>query len=274
MLSCKILQESCSKVKFLARYTPCRIELQQILHILQILAQLLQVLASQFYLGMQVQPQALARSGTQVKGVRVQITMVSMLGIMSQSDFKRLVAYSSIAHMGFILLGVYAFNEQGMQGAVMTMIAHGFSTAALFMMAGALQQRLHSREMSDMGGLWKHAPRMGAMTMCFVVASVGMPGLGNFVGEFLALLGAFESSVWLAVAATAGIVVAALYGLYLLQRSFQGEPNPNVRALRDFGAREMSVMILMLLGLVWLGVYPQPVLDLSATTIAGLGVLP
>ena len=192
----------------------------------------------------------------------------------SQSDFKRLVAYSSIAHMGFILLGVYAFNEQGMQGAVMTMIAHGFSTAALFMMAGALQQRLHSREMSDMGGLWKHAPRMGAMTMCFVVASVGMPGLGNFVGEFLALLGAFESSVWLAVAATAGIVVAALYGLYLLQRSFQGEPNPNVRALRDFGAREMSVMILMLLGLVWLGVYPQPVLDLSATTIAGLGVLP
>ena len=192
----------------------------------------------------------------------------------SQTDFKRLVAYSSIAHMGFVLLGVYAFNAQGMQGAVMTMIAHGFSTAALFMMAGALQQRLGTREMPRMGGLWAYAPRMGAMTMFFVVASVGMPGLGNFVGEFLALLGAFQRNVALAVAATVGIVVAAVYGLHLLQRSFQGRPNPNVENMRDFGLREMSVMVLMALGLVWLGVYPQPVLDLSAATIAGLGVLP
>ena len=192
----------------------------------------------------------------------------------SQSDFKRLVAYSSIAHMGFVLLGVYAFNMQGMQGAVMTMIAHGFSTAALFMMAGALQQRLHTREMSRMGGLWKYAPRMGVMTMFFVVASVGMPGLGNFVGEFLALLGVFQQNIWLAVVATLGIVVAAVYGLSLLQRSFQGAPNPDVKAMRDFGFREMSVMVLMMLGLVWIGVYPQPVLDMSAATIAKLGVLP
>ena len=192
----------------------------------------------------------------------------------SQSDFKRLVAYSSIAHMGFILLGVYAFNVQGMQGAVMTMIAHGFSTAALFMMAGALQHRLHTREMADMGGLWTRAPRMGVLTMFFVVASVGMPGLGNFVGEFLALLGAFRANVWLAVAATFGIVVAAVYGLYLLQRSFQGAPMPRAETMTDFGFREMSVMALMALGLVWLGVYPQPVLDLSAATIATLGVLP
>ena len=192
----------------------------------------------------------------------------------SQSDFKRLVAYSSIAHMGFILLGVYAFNELGMQGAIVTMIAHGFSTAALFMMAGAIQQRLHTREMSNMGGLWIHAPRMGVMTLFFVVASVGMPGLGNFVGEFLALLGAFEANVPLAVAATVGIVVAAVYGLYLMQRSFQGEPNPQVQAMRDFGAREMSVMVLMMIGLVWVGVYPQPILEMSAATIATLGVLP
>ena len=192
----------------------------------------------------------------------------------SQSDFKRLVAYSSIAHMGFVLLGVYAFNELGMQGAIVTMIAHGFSTAALFMMAGAIQQRLHTREMSRMGGLWKHAPRMGVMTMFFVVASVGMPGLGNFVGEFLALIGAFKANVPLTVAATIGIVVAAVYGLYLLQRSFQGAPNPDVETMRDFGAREMSVMVLMMAGLVWVGVYPQPLLDMSAATIAGLGVLP
>ena len=192
----------------------------------------------------------------------------------SQSDFKRLVAYSSIAHMGFVLLGVYAFNEQGMQGAVITMIAHGFSTAALFMMAGAIQQRLHTREMSRMGGLWVHAPRMGVMTMFFVVASVGMPGLGNFVGEFLALLGAFKANVPLTVAATLGIVVAAIYGLYLLQRSFQGTPNPEIESMRDFGFREMSVMVLMMIGLLWVGVYPQPLLDMSAATIASLDVLP
>ena len=192
----------------------------------------------------------------------------------SQSDFKRLVAYSSIAHMGFILIGIYAFNEQGMQGAVVTMVAHGFSTAALFMMAGALQQRLHTREMSRMGGLWVRAPRMGVMTLFFVVASLGMPGLGNFVGEFLALLGAFKANVPLAVAATLGIVVAAVYGLWLMQRSFQGTPNPEVEAMRDFGAREMSVMVLMMAGLLWVGVYPQPLLELSAATIETLGVLP
>jgi len=192
----------------------------------------------------------------------------------SQSDFKRLVAYSSIAHMGFILLGVYAFNELGMQGAIVTMVAHGFSTAALFMMAGAIQQRLHTREMSQMGGLWKHAPRMGTMTLVFVIASVGMPGLGNFVGEFLALLGAFQQNWVMAVVATAGIVVAAVYGLYLMQRSFQGTPNPDVESMRDFGLREMSVMAAMMAGLVWVGVYPQHVLELSNATIQTLGVLP
>ena len=192
----------------------------------------------------------------------------------SQSDFKRLVAYSSIAHMGFILLGVYAFNEIGMQGAIVTMIAHGFSTAALFMMAGAIQQRLHTREMSNMGGLWVHAPRMGTMTLFFVVASVGMPGLGNFVGEFLALLGAFQENWPVAVVATVGIVVAAVYGLYLMQRSFQGTPNPAVASMPDFGLREMSVMAGMMAGLVWVGVYPQHVLELSRATIETLGVLP
>ena len=192
----------------------------------------------------------------------------------SQTDFKRLVAYSSIAHMGFILLGVYAFNELGMQGAIITMIAHGFSTAALFMMAGAIQQRLHTREMSNMGGLWVHAPRMGTMTLFFVVASVGMPGLGNFVGEFLALLGAFQENWPVAVVATVGIVVAAVYGLYLMQRSFQGTPNPAVASMPDFGLREMSVMAGMMAGLVWVGVYPQHVLELSRATIETLGVLP
>lgn len=191
----------------------------------------------------------------------------------SQSDFKRLVAYSSIAHMGFILLGVYAFNEHGMQGAIITMIAHGFSTAALFMMAGAIQHRLHTREMSKMGGLWVKAPRMGAMTMFFVVASVGMPGLGNFVGEFLALLGAFKANVPLTVAAAIGIVVAAVYGLSLMQRSFQGTPNPDIAEMEDFGVLEMTAMVLMMLALIWVGIYPQPMLDMSSAFVQSLEVL-
>ena len=192
----------------------------------------------------------------------------------SQSDFKRLVAYSSIAHMGFILLGVYAFNELGMQGAIVTMVAHGFSTAALFMMAGSLQERLHTREMSKMGGLWKKAPRMGVMTMFFVIASVGMPGLGNFIGEFLVLIGAFQVNVTLTVLATIGIVVAAVYGLSLMQRSFQGEPNENVAAMQDFGFRELSVYAIMIIALIWIGVYPQHVLDLAYPTLVVLGIAP
>ena len=197
----------------------------------------------------------------------------------SQSDFKRLVAYSSVAHMGFVLLGVFAFyevggalvvNEVAVQGAVITMIAHGFSTAALFMMAGALQERLHTREMSNMGGLWTRAPRMGAVTMFFVIASVGMPGLGNFVGEFLVLVGAFKANIPLTVAGALGVVVAAVYGLYLMQRSFQGTPNPDVPSMRDFGFREMSVMALMMAGLVWIGIHPQELLDLSAPIVQTL----
>ena len=191
----------------------------------------------------------------------------------SQTDFKRLVAYSSIAHMGFILLGVYAFNEAGMQGAIVTMIAHGFSTAALFMMAGAIQQRLHTREMSNMRGLWIRAPRMGVMTLFFVVASVGMPGLGNFVGEFLALLGAFKVHVPITIGAAVGIVVAAVYGLSLMQRAFQGVPNPDVSSMEDFGIREMSVMVLMMVGLIFIGIYPQPVLDMSVPLLEQLGVI-
>ncbi len=192
----------------------------------------------------------------------------------SQSDFKRLVAYSSISHMGFVLLGVFAWNTIAVQGAVVQMVAHGFSTAALFMMAGALQQRLHTREMGQMGGLWLKAPRMGAVALFFVAASLGMPGLGNFVGEFMVLVGAFQVDVPLTIAAAIGIIIAAVYALSLMQRSFQGEPNPAVEAMPDFGFRELSVMILMMVALVWLGIYPEILLNLSAPVVAQLGFTP
>ena len=192
----------------------------------------------------------------------------------SQSDFKRLVAYSSVSHMGFVLLGVFAWNQLALQGAVVQMVAHGFSSAALFMLAGALQQRLHTRELSAMSGLWAKAPRMGVVTLFFVVASLGMPGLGTFIGEFLVLLGAFQVNVVLTVVAAIGIIVAAVYSLSLMQRSFQGPANPDIATMTDFGVRELGIMIVMGLALVWLGVAPQGVLDLAEPVIAGLGVMP
>ena len=181
--------------------------------------------------------------------------------------------------MGFVLLGAFAWNVVAVQGAIVQMVAHGFSTAALFMMAGALQQRLHTREMGRMGGLWQRAPRMGAVGLFFFVASLGMPGLGNFVGEFMVLLGAFQVDAVLAIAAAIGIIVAAVYALSLMQRSFQGalpEGADGQAAARmaDFGFREMSVMVLMMLALLWLGVYPNTLLDLCAPVVAELGVAP
>jgi NADH-quinone oxidoreductase subunit M len=187
----------------------------------------------------------------------------------AQTDFKRLVAYSSVSHMGFVLVGVYAWTELTIQGSVLQMVAHGFSTAALFMIAGALQQRLHTRDMTKMGGLWLEVPRMGAIAMFFIIASLGMPGLGNFVGEFLILLGAFSVNKVIAIGATLGLVTGAIYALIAMQRVFQGE-RIKLEGLKDFGMREMAAMIPMMIGLPWLGVYPQPVFDLVNPVLASL----
>ena len=186
-----------------------------------------------------------------------------------QSDFKRLVAYSSVSHMGFVLLGLYAWNSLAIQGAVMQMVAHGISTAALFMTAGALQQRLHTRDMNRMGGLWQNMPRMGACAMFFALASLGLPGLGNFVAEFLVLLGLFQEHRWLTALAALGLISAAVYALELMQRAFQGSPAAG-RVLADYDGREMAAMAAMMIALVWLGLNPQPVLELAQPVIDSL----
>ncbi len=187
-----------------------------------------------------------------------------------QDDFKRLVAYSSVSHMGFVLLGLYAFNQLAAQGAVMQLVAHGVSTAALFMMAGALQQRLHTRDMRKMGGLWHNAPRMGACAMFFALASLGLPGLGNFIAEFLVLAGLFATTPWLAAIAALGMITGAVYSLVMIQRAFQGVPDEE-RDLPDFGPRELLTMLAMVATLVWLGVYPQPVFDLAQPMLDSVG---
>lgn len=187
----------------------------------------------------------------------------------AQHDFKRLVAYSSIAHLGFVLLGIFAWNTQALQGAVMQMLAHGISTGALFILAGALQERIHTRDMRRMGGLWGTTPKLGGITLFFSMASLGMPGLANFIGEFLVLLGTYRTSVPLAVAATVGIVGAAIYSLILIQRTFHG-PNPEGWKVPDLSRSAIALLGVMMALQVWMGLYPQPVLNTARPALIAL----
>lgn len=186
----------------------------------------------------------------------------------AQSDVKRLVAYSSLSHMGFVLLGIFAWNELALQGAVLQMVAHGVSIAALFVIVGVLAQRVGSREVSRMSGVWAAAPKLGAMGLIVLVATLGMPGFGNFVAEFMVLLGTFKVSVAVVVVAGAGLVLAALYALSLMQRAFQGPPGNTVIA--DIGVAQLTLLLSLIGALVYLGVHPQPVFDLWAPTLSEL----
>jgi len=191
----------------------------------------------------------------------------------AQTDLKRLIAYTSVSHMGFVTLGVFAWNEQAVQGAVMTMLAHGLSAAALFMLAGGLQYRIHTRDMREMGGFWARVPRMAVVALFFSIAALGMPGLGNFVGEFLALLGAFQANIPLTVVAALGLVFASVYSLWVIQKVFQGvyrDHPDHGESLVDLSRVEMVFYLLMMIGLVWMGMYPQSFLDLSAMTLGSL----
>ena len=191
----------------------------------------------------------------------------------AQTDIKRLIAYTSVSHMGFVTLGVFAWNAQALQGAVMTMLAHGLSSAALFMLAGGLQLRIHTRNMQDMGGYWTRVPRMAIVAMFFSIAALGMPGLGNFIGEFLALLGAFQVNWVITAVAAIGLVLASIYSLWVLQLVFQGkfsETKYDVERLTDLSRQEMVFYLAMMAGLVWMGMYPTAFLDLSALTLEPL----
>jgi NADH-quinone oxidoreductase subunit M len=179
---------------------------------------------------------------------------------LGQNDLKRLVAYTSVSHMGFVLLGIFAGSSIALQGTVIQMVSHGISTGALFILAGALQERMHTREMSQMGGLWDSAPVLSGAGLAFVMASAGLPGLGDFVGEFLVLLGTYRTSPLLTALAALGIVASALYGLRLLRNTFYG-PNKHGWQLHDLHAREWFIVAPMLICLLWIGLYPQPFLN-------------
>lgn len=187
----------------------------------------------------------------------------------AQTDLKRLVAYTSVSHMGFVLLGIFAWNTLALQGAVIEMLAHGISTGALFILAGAVQERLHTRDMRRMGGLWSTMPRMAAIALFFAVASLGLPGLGNFVGEFLVLLGSYQVSIPVTAFAATGLVAAVVYSLAIVHRAFMGERRSALR-LPDLSTRETAVLGAMVAVLAWLGLYPQPALDAARPGIERL----
>ncbi len=188
---------------------------------------------------------------------------------LGQTDLKRLIAYTSVSHMGFVVLGIYVWGQLSLQGVVLQMISHGITVVALFMIAAALEKRTGSRDLAHYGGLWHSAPRLGGFTVVFALALMGLPGLGTFVGEVLILLDTFRLSIALAVIPIAGTVFAVVYSLWMVQRIFMGEalPRPHIA---DCKGRELAALAIMAVLIVWLGLYPGPFLDTSAPSVTAL----
>lgn len=182
---------------------------------------------------------------------------------MVQEDVKKLVAYSSVAHLGFVMLGVFAFNTEGITGGMLQMINHGISTGALFLIVGFIYERRHTRLITDFGGLSKQMPIFATIFMIVTFSSVGLPGTNGFVGEFLILIGAFESQLrWWTIIATSGVILSAVYMLWVFQRVMFGElDNPKNQKLLDLNAREIAIMIPLVVMIFFMGLYPKPFID-------------
>jgi NADH-quinone oxidoreductase subunit M len=187
-----------------------------------------------------------------------------------QKDLKRLVAYSSVAHLGFIVLGTFALTQQGIEGGVLQMVNHGLSTGALFLLVGFIYERRHTREIAKLKGLQKSAPVMAGVFTVVMLSSIGLPGLNGFVGEFLILVGSFLTRRWWAVVAAAGVILAALYLLWAYQRVFHGEPDEDNASFKEMSWTEGLVMAPLIALIIFLGVYPKPVLDRIQPSVEAL----
>jgi NADH-quinone oxidoreductase subunit M len=200
----------------------------------------------------------------------VAIIYTSLVALV-QEDMKKLIAYSSVAHMGFVTMGLFAMTAQGIAGGIFQMISHGIVSAALFLCVGVVYDRMHTREIAAYGGLVNRMPLYAFAFLIFTLANVGLPGTSGFVGEFLTLIGTFRINTWVATLATIGTILSAAYALWLYRKVIYGKlEKPSLFNIRDIGWRELVVLAPLIILTIIFGVYPKPVLDLSAASVAQL----
>jgi NADH-quinone oxidoreductase subunit M len=190
---------------------------------------------------------------------------------LAQEDMKKLIAYSSVAHMGFVTIGIFTFNTQGIEGAIFQMLSHGVVSGALFLCVGVVYDRLHTREIARYGGLVHRMPAYAVVFMVFTLGAVGLPGTSGFVGEFLVLVGAFQANTWVAALATTGIILGAAYMLWLYRRVIFGKlEREDLKKMMDLSGRESLIFIPLILVVLWMGIYPQPFFDIIHGSVANL----
>ncbi|MDA0995431.1 MAG: NADH-quinone oxidoreductase subunit M [Proteobacteria bacterium] len=195
------------------------------------------------------------------------IIYTSLVALM-QKDMKKLIAYSSVAHMGFVTIGIFAFNSQGIEGSIFQMISHGIVSAALFLSVGVIYDRMHTREIADYGGVVNTMPKYSIFFMVFILASLGLPGTSGFVGEFLVLIGVFKVNYLVSLLAATGVVLSACYSLWLYRRVVFGEvTNDNVRSLKDINKFEVMTLLPLLILTIVLGIFPNIILDTISTSV-------
>jgi NADH-quinone oxidoreductase subunit M len=204
-------------------------------------------------------------------GLSVIAIIYTSLVALAQTDLKKLIAYSSVAHMGFVTMGIFTFTTQGVEGAVFQMVSHGIVSAGLFLGVGVLYDRMHTHEISVFGGLVQRMPVYAALFMVFTMANLGLPGTSGFIGEFLTILAAFKVNTWVAFLATTGVITSAAYGLYVYKRVIFGVlVNPALKTIKDLSYREIAIMAPLVFLTLLLGIYPAPVLDVTAVSVKKL----
>jgi len=200
----------------------------------------------------------------------IAIIYTSLVALMQQ-DMKKLVAYSSVAHMGFVTMGIFALNQQGIQGGIFQMLSHGLVSGALFLCVGVIYDRMHTREISAYGGLVNRMPLYAFVFMIFTMANVGLPGTSSFVGEFLTLLGTYKVNTWVAFLATIGVILSACYALWLYRRTVFGEmEKESLKNITDMNMREAVVIVPLAVLIIFFGIYPAPIFDVTAASVENL----
>jgi NADH-quinone oxidoreductase subunit M len=216
-------------------------------------------------------PQASADFTPLIYGLSVVAVIYTSLVALVQEDMKKLIAYSSVAHMGFVTIGIFTMTAQGVTGALFQMLSHGVVAGALFLCVGVIYDRLHTREIARYGGLVHRMPKYAALFMLFMMASMGLPGTSGFVGELLVVLGAFQVNTWVATLMASGLILGACYMLFLYRRVVFGKvEKEDVKTMQDITGREFAMFAPLVIVVLWMGLYPAPFLDIMSASVDNL----